>query len=157
MARQKTLNTKQQLEKDMLVPVANFTNGILIYVNKRNGMEWKWEGFGAVDEIELSELITIKSSQPKFLYEPWMFILDSDVVDHLGLTKMYENLMKPDDIDKIFQLSNDKIEELLQNAPSGMKQVIALRARDLMKQGKFDSLSKKRIIERVLNIKFDAE
>jgi hypothetical protein len=155
MARQS--KGKQQLDKNMLVTVANFTTGGLTYVNPRTGMQWRWVGFGATDDIELSELITIKSSQPKFLTEPWMLVLNDDVVEVLGLSKMYENIIKPDEFDRIYALPIDQLETILVNAPTGMKQVIALKAKQMIANGEFDSIQKQRLIEKVLNIKLEEE
>jgi hypothetical protein len=158
MARQQAKATvRPQLNKDMLVPVASFTTGHLVYINTRNGMEWNWHGFGATDDIELGELITMKSAQPKFIYEPWLIILNDEVVDYLGLTSFYETLMKPDDVDRVFSLPDKEMEELLTNAPSGVKRVVALRAKELIEKNEFDSIRKKNIIERLFKVKLTQE
>ena len=42
--------------------------------------------------MNLAELMTMKSSKPKYLTEPYMVIDDMEVVEKLGLTKLYEDM-----------------------------------------------------------------
>jgi hypothetical protein len=80
----------------------NITNGILIYKSKKTGMHLQFEKYGDIEYIEFGELLTMKTSSRKFLEEPWILILDEEVVKYLGLEKLYKKLVHPENIDAIF-------------------------------------------------------
>lgn len=150
----KTYRTRKELPRNMLVPVVSFYMGGCKYTSPRTGASWRFSEFGAIDEIELSELITMKSSKPKYLNVPWLVILDDDVVEFLGLQQLYSKLIKPKDIDKFFKLRSEKMREILTNAPKGLKQLITARAQKLIDSGNklMDSNSKRSVIEQTCNV-----
>lgn len=141
-----------ELDRNLLIPVMNNTTGTLIYISKKTGAEWKMQGYGAVDEMELGELITMKSAHPKFLNQPWLIILDDEVVEYLGLTKLYENVLKPEELDEFFDLPIDEMESIMKKAPMGMKQLIASKAKQMYADGILDSVKKKELIESTFGI-----
>lgn len=143
------------VDKDDYVDVMNNTIGTLSYYNPRTTGEWLIEGYGTTDTMQVSDLITMKSSQSKILNEGWLIILDEDVVNYLRLTELYKKIIKPNDLDRVFGLPDDKMESILQKSPNGIKTLIAQKMIEKIKSGKFDSLNKKKIVEKVLNVKLD--
>lgn len=141
---------KKDLPLHRQVPVMNITNGGLIYVSKRSGAEWRFERYGDVENIELQELLTMRSSQRKFFDEPFILILDEEVVEFLGLKKSYEKLIKPDSIDEVFNMNNDDFKEVIEKAPRGIKQLIVSRAREKYDNGTFDSIRKIKILNETM-------
>lgn len=146
---------KRKIERDELVTVMNYTTGKVVYQSKKTGAEWVFHEFGDTDEIEVNELVTMKNAHRRYLTEPWLFILDEDVVDYLGLNKVYENLLEPEEVDRFFELSSNKMREILEKAPSGLKQLIASKAIQKIKDGSLDSMSRIKVIEETLNVSFD--
>jgi hypothetical protein len=144
MARQKKV---EELRTDK-IPVISFVNNNLFYRSKRTGRVWDFMEFGAKDYMDLDELVTMRSASPKFLTEPWLIILDDKVVEHLGLTDLYNKIVMPDKIDKLFEMKPSEFSEILNNAPSAMKQLIISRARTLIAEEK---LYDRRIISAIEN------
>lgn len=141
--------------KNDLITIMNNTGGHLVYVNSRTQEEWFMETYGDTLDITYGELITMKSTQPKILKEAWALILDNNAIAALGLSKLYENILNPDDIEKFFKLSENKMEMFLDKCPSGMHMVIVKKAKDMIAEGMFDSRKKIELIEDKLKVKFD--
>jgi len=130
----------------------NTTTGKVLYKSKKTGAEWVLTEYGDTDQIEVSELITMKNAHPRYLKEPWLMILDDDVVNYLGLSKLYKNVLDPDELDELFKISNKKFEKILKDAPRGMKQLIVGTAKQKLENGTFDSIKKKELIEETFGI-----
>jgi hypothetical protein len=146
---------RKEIDKNELVPVLNCTNGTLVYISKKTGAEYRFSEFGGIEYLEVSELTTMKSSQPKFLNEPWLIIMHDDVVDYLGLTKLYEKIIEPKNIESIFKYSDEKFGEVIKQVPSGIKQLIISKAMEKLRNKTFYSLPKKELIEETFNVKLE--
>jgi len=142
-----TKTIRPQIDRYRHVPVMNVTNGTLVYVS-RNGAEWVWEGYGAVEDIEYHELQTMKSSQRRFIDEPFIIILDEEVVSAMGLERQYEKLDREQlqSLDVIFKLRQEEFEKTLKSLPKGIQHSVITRANYLYGIGKLESLAKIRFI-----------
>jgi hypothetical protein len=143
---------KPTLDKNELIPVMNITNGPLLYISLKTGMSVKFEQYGDVEYLEVGELLTMRSSQKRYLEEPWMLIMDEEIVNYLGLDKLYQKLISPQNIDKIFTFDQATFQEIIENAPMGYNQLIISRAKQRLKDGSLDSLAKIKILEEKFNI-----
>jgi hypothetical protein len=143
---------KPSLDKNELIPVMNITNGSLVYQSRKTGLEVKFERYGDIEYLEVGELLTMRSGQRRFLDEPWILILDDEVVNYLGLDKLYKKLENPQNIDNIFSFDNDTFEQVVQSSPRGYAQLIISRARLKIKEGTLDSVSKIKILEDRFNV-----
>jgi hypothetical protein len=132
MARQKKIE-ENRTDK---IPVISFVNNNLFYRSKRTGRVWDFMEFGSKDYMDLDELVTMRSASPKYLTEPWLIILNDDVVDHLGLADLYKKIVMPDKIDQLFEMRPSEFNEILNNAPTAMKQLIVSRAKTLIAEEK---------------------
>lgn len=146
-----TKKEKRKLQRNDLIPVMNYTSGLLVY-EARDGRGWRFENYGDTDEMELGDLITMKNSQPRLLNEPWLLILDEDAVEYLGLSKLYERVVKPDDVENLFKLPENKLEEVLTKAPLSVKQLVADMARQMVDNQQLTNIVTIKVIERILNI-----
>jgi hypothetical protein len=148
---------KRKIDGNTPVLVMNNTTGLLIFVNKRTQAEFVIEGYGNFEEMLVSDLINMRSSAPALLNEGYLIILDDEVVDYLRLNKVYENILKPEDIDTFFKQNDAKMREILTKCPRGMKELLFDKAREMIKSGHpdMDYNSKKRVFEEVFNVKFD--
>lgn len=133
---------KIEVDLDAMIPVMNITSGTLIYINKKTGAEWVWDEYGVIDYMEYRELLGMRSGDKRFLNEPFILVMDDEAVEKLGLTKMYDNMKSPDQIDEIFNLSQAAFENVVENSPKGIKHLIATRARKLYEMGELDSARK---------------
>lgn len=148
---------KPEMHQNILVPIMSCAYGTVSYTSKRTGREWKWTNYGQMDNMELSELVAMRNAHRRYLEEPWLMILEESVVEYLGLSKVYENCIKPDEIDAYFKLGIDKMREILEKAPNGMKQLIIATATEKIASGTFDSRKKIKMIEEVSGIKLEDE
>lgn len=143
---------KPSLDKNELIPVMNITNGSLVYQSRKTGMEVKFERYGDIEYLEVGELLTMRSGQRRFLDEPWILIMDNEVVNYLGLDKLYKKLENPQNIDNIFAFDNEAFEEIVKSSPRGYAQLIISRAKIKIKEGTLDSVSKIKILEERFNV-----
>lgn len=143
----------KKIENDDLIKVMNYTAGRLIYINPRTQQQWTFDGYGAIDHMSFSELQTIKSVYPKFLFEPWLVILNDEAVSQLGISDFYNKILQPKEIDKFFNMSEYEMEAFLNNAPNNMKKLIIDITKDKIKKKTFGDLFKIKHIESVLKCK----
>lgn len=143
---------KRKLNRDDSIPVMNYTTGRLIHDSRITGQTWIWDNFGDIYELELQELISIKNSAGRMLSEVWMLILDDDAVEHLGLTKYYDNVLDPNDFDIFFDLADSKIDEILSKAPSSVKEIICHLAKKKIEGGELNRFSTIKLLEKHFEI-----
>jgi hypothetical protein len=146
MARPKKLKNNDE------VTVVNNTVGKLIYISNKTGFQMVLDGYGAIDKIPFGELITMKSSQPKFINDAWLIILDEEAIKQLKLEKQYENIIKPDDLDSFYDLNDKKMGEMLDNMPNQMKETIAKITKQKIENRELNDLFKIKLIEEKLGI-----
>jgi hypothetical protein len=140
-----------QVDKDKLIPIMNITAHSLIYLSKRTGAEWNWEQYGDIEYMEMAELLTMRNAHRRFLDEPFILIMDDDAVNYLGLEKMYEKMISPDNIDKVFKMKMDNFKEVINSSPKGIQILIANRAKQLIDNGELDSMAKINFINEIFN------
>jgi hypothetical protein len=151
-AKPKTRAKKKQIDLSELVPCRNITSGMLIYKSTKTGLEATWSEYGDEEYLEVSELLTMKTSQPKFLKEPWLLVDDEEVADYLGLTKMYANLIPVDELDYFFEKDAKEIAEILPLLPKGSRELVADKARKLIEANELDSTKVIRLLEQELKV-----
>lgn len=146
---------KRIIDRDEWVTIMNYTTGRTRYTSKKTGTEVTFSEFGQTDEIQVGELITMKNAHPRYLREPWLVILDEDVVEFLGLQEVYKNLVITDNLEEIFKMSGEQFKEMLIKAPKGMAQTIVSKATELIENKRLDSMSIIRTIQEVCGIEFE--
>ncbi len=150
-----------KVDRDAYVTIMNTTNGTVIYKSKKTGQEWKFTEYGQTDDIQVSELINMHNIHKRYLREPWLIIVDENdenakaVIAYLGLNTVYENLIKPADLERFFRLEPDKMEIILNRVPDGIKQLIVSKTLDMVRANKFDSISRIKVIQKVANVDFE--
>jgi hypothetical protein len=107
--------------------------------------------------MTVSDLKNMRSSSASLLLEGYLIILDEDIVDHLRLQNVYENILKPEDVDNFFKQNDVKMRDILEKCPKGMKELLFMKAKEKVKSGHpdMDYNSKKRVFEDIFNVKFD--
>lgn len=124
----------------------------LIYISSRTSDKFEWAEYGDVQYITMGELISMKSTQPRFLKEGWLIVDDEEAIEQLGLSAMYGNIFEIDDMDSFFAKSEDEIERILSNMPRGFKNSLASFARERIESGKLDSNRKIKLLEQLLDV-----
>lgn len=124
----------------------------LVYISKRTGDKFEWAEYGDIQDITFGELITMKSTQPRFLKEGWVIVDDEEAIEQLGLTTMYGNIFEIKDMDSFFASDVQEIQRILSNMPRGFKNSIATFAREHVESGKLDSNRKIKLLEQLLDV-----
>lgn len=141
----------KEIDQSQLVSVRNGFRGKLVYISARTGEQFVWEEYGDEQEMELRELKSVKASAKKFFEENW-FLLDDWVVRYLGVESFYKHALSPDTFDEIFQKSPDEIKSVIAEMSHGQRDSIAYRAKELIVEGRVDSLKVIAALEEALGI-----
>lgn len=156
---------KTQIPMDYEIPIKSNVQGILVYLSKKTGFETQWGQMGDIAYIEYSELITMRNTARAFFEDNWIIVEDTDeytaeeVLYALNVDKYYKGIMNLDSIDEIFDLSIDKIKEIVPTLSKGCKRNVISRAMALIKENdsRLDSSSKVRTLEEILEVKLVEE
>ena len=140
-----------EINRDELIVCRSATEN-LVYISKRTGEKFEWAEFGDVQYITLGELITMKSTQPRFLKEGWLIIDDEEAIEQLGLAKMYGNIFEIEDMAEFLEKDPYEMERILKNMPRGFKNSIAQFAREQVESGELDSNRKIKLLEQLLDV-----
>ena len=147
----KTRKTRRKLPLDMLVEVTNGYAGKLNYVSKKNaGYSIVFDSFGQKDEMELGELVSARNSQKRFFTDNWFLIDDVEVLEYLNVAKFYENSFTAENFDNIFEMSEDEILKVVPTMTTGQKNTLIYRTKQLVEEGKLDSLKTIDALEKAL-------
>ena len=143
---------KKKIDRDTVVGCRNLTSGRLTYISKKTGMETVWSEFGDEEYLDVAELLTMKTSQPAFLKEPWLFIDDEDVVEYLGLKEMYKSIIPIDEVEDFFNLSTAEARKIIPRLPKGMKTLIGEMARKGIQNETLTNINMIRLLQDELNL-----
>ena len=157
----KTIQNSAKIPLDTVVPVTCNVVGGASYVSaKTNGYTINWDAYGAVEYVELSELVGMRNTARRFYEDNWIVLEDTDeysaiqLYDFLKVTKYYEKVFTPENIDSIFDMESAEIIRTVSSLSKGMKDTIAARAKIKYDAKELDSNKKIETLETALNVKF---
>lgn len=141
----KNIQNLKRIPLDTLVPVVCNVLGGAIYVSKKTmGYTVEWEEMGSVEYMELNELASMKNTDKRFFEDNWIILEDTEdytamqLYDFLKVSKFYKNVFTPDTIDEIFTYSKDKIVKTISVLSRGMRETIAVRAKQKLDDNTLD-------------------
>lgn len=143
---------KRELDPNMYITVKNGFNGTLVYKSKRTGERFVWREFGDEQDIELMELKSARNSNKAFFENNWFLFDDPDVIEWLGVTKYYKYALNSANFDKIFTKTPDEIKKTVAGLSSGQKKTMVFRAKQLIADGKIDSIRVITALEESLSV-----
>ena len=133
------------------VTVYNGFQGKLVYKSKHTNETFIWDKFGDEQDIELRELKNAKSSDKAFFINNWFMFKDEWIINYLGIRQFYKNALTIDRFDDIFTMNPKELKKALEEVPEGQKSSVVFRAKELIRDGKIDSLATISILEKCLN------
>jgi hypothetical protein len=147
----------RELSPTTQVLCMNNTVGGLSYRPQFGGRGFRTEGYGKHLRIQLQDLENLYNEAPRIIDEGWLYILDHDVVEHMYLNNIYENLVSPKDVDKFINLPEEDIKAKLENAPHSMKATMFNVLKKKIQDGdqKLNYLPTRRFFEEILGAQFD--
>lgn len=140
----------KDVDQNEPVVVRNGFQGRLVYHSKRTGETWVWDSFGAEQEIELRELKNARNSARSFFERNWFMFDEPWVIDYLGVRQYYKNSLRLDQFDEIFTKTPSELRRILMQIPEGQLQSVGYRAKELISEGKIDSLKVIETLETIL-------
>lgn len=159
----KEVKRKEKLKLDDSIELEVKSNvfGQLIYINHKTGDETIWDNQGDIQVVTARDLKDMKAKQKAFYENNWISIVGSpdidedeysvaDIYDALQVTRYYKDYNIPEDLDEVFSWSVNELEEKLLKMPTSIRETIAIRANEKIKDGTLDSISKIKTIEEVL-------
>lgn len=149
----KQYKVKRQLDPHTIVSVRSGFHGLLIYKSKHTGETFEWADFGDEQDMELQELRSAKASTDKVFYENnWFIIDDPEIVEFLGVAKYYQNSLKIDEFDTLFEMSPEEVSAKVAKLPKGQRMSVAYRARKMIENGDIDSIKLINALENSLGV-----
>lgn len=142
---------KPKIDRDELIEVMNFTTGEVIHINPRTKEEYIWSDYGDIKLLPFSELIEMKSRYPKFLKQPWLLIMNNEVIEHFGLTEFYKTLVMPEELDAFYKMGDEEMVKFIHNTTKDMRSLIVTQTRQKIRNKEFGDLFKIRLIESTIN------
>lgn len=147
-----TFKVKKDLSPTMIVTVKNGFNGTLVYKSKRTGELFIWDAFGSEQEMELQDLKAAKNSYKAFFINNWFLFDDPGIVEWLGMEQYYKHALNTESFNELFVSDPEQIEETIGKLSAGQKKSVAFRAKQLIKDGKIDSIKVINALEKSLSI-----
>lgn len=139
-------------DPNQIITVRNGFQGRLVYVSKKTGEKFVWDGFGDEQDMEFSELKSARSASKKYFSNNWFMFDDPEVVEQLGMTQFYRFALKIDDFDKLFTKSPSEISDVISKLSEGQKKSVAYRAKQLITEGEIDSNKVIATLEKCLGV-----
>lgn len=146
--RKKSVN----IDLHEMIPVRSVTKGGLSYKSPKTGLLVRWNDYGSEEYLEFGEIMTMKSSKPKFLTEPYIVIDDEQVVEKLGLKELYANLEAVGNIETLFRDDVKTMEDKIAKMPKGIKKLAGDKSREMIQNGELYDIRKIKLLESKLNI-----
>lgn len=155
-----TRNVKRKsIPADYMIPVKSGVQGILVYLSKKTyGYTVEWNSYGDIEYIEYSELLSMRNTSKAFFENNWIFFEDTDdytaqeLYEILKVEKYYKNTVLGENLDDIFLMTTDEIISTIAPLSKGLKETIALSARNKIDSGELDSIKRIEALEKALNV-----
>nr|DAI25481.1 MAG TPA: hypothetical protein [Caudoviricetes sp.] len=142
------------------VPVRSAVYGTLIYVDSLTRREWTWSQYGMTRNLTIETLENARNSQEAFFVNGWWEIDPSyehkdELLDYLDATHLYSKDVNIDNFDALLRKSAAEITAVISKLSVSQKVQLARRAQELIKEGRLDSMSAIRALEKTLGTEFE--
>lgn len=144
----------KDIDVNQYITVYNGFQGQLVYISKRTGETFEWDGYGDSQDVELRELKNAKNSYKKFFTHNWFMFSEEDdwVIDYLGVRAFYRNAIPLDGFDELFELPTNELVSKISKLSTGQKRSVIYRAKQLIAEHQIDSLNKISALEEALDV-----
>lgn len=145
---------KSKIKNDDLIVIMSGIDSVSYYSTRTN-RKWAFSYFGQQDTMEYSELIAMNNNHPIYLKEGYIIVLDKEVQEELKLTSLYENIITPENLNDVFSMEREDLENFVNALPEGQKQILISKARELYEQDKIEKVSTIKFFQEKFNFSFD--
>lgn len=142
------------------VPVRSAVYGTLIYVDSLTRREWTWSQYGMTRNLTIETLENARNSQEAFFVNGWWEIdpgyeHKDELLDYLDAAHLYSKDVNIDNFDALLRKSAAEITAVISKLSVSQKVQLARRAQELIKEGRLDSMSAIRALEKTLGTEFE--
>lgn len=142
------------------VPVRSAVYGTLIYVDSLTRREWTWSQYGMTRNLTIETLENARNSQEAFFVNGWWEIDPSyehkdELLNYLDAAHLYSKDVNIDNFDALLRKSAAEITAVISKLSVSQKVQLARRAQELIKEGRLDSMSAIRALEKTLGTEFE--
>ena len=120
-----------------------------------------WNDFGDEEFLDLQELISMRNTDLRFFKDNWIIIDDSEgytaqeIMNYIKVYQYYDKNVNIDNFDSLFNETPEKIKETVSKMSSGVKDTIAIRAKQLYNAGTLDSRKRVEALEESLGVELE--
>ncbi len=109
----------------------------------KSGEIYTFESEGATEYIEYRDLVAAIRSNSNTLFRPFIIVKDKDFIDEQDkLRKFYDDLYTIEDYDEFFRLPANRMRNILDKLPEGIKSTIKSMAVTKIADGSLDSIAR---------------
>ena len=140
---------------DDFIRCRSIIQGKYIQGGKKTGAVYVFYGYGDETDIQYSDLRTMKLSRDSAIYLPMIVIEDETLLatkEWADVKELYDSMYTTDDIAQILNLPLAKFREILEQAPTGLKNAIKIEVSDGYSNGTFDSINKIKAVEEICDV-----
>lgn len=142
------------------VPIRSAVYGTLIYTDSLSRRTWIWNEFGLRHELTIETLENARNSQPAFFINGWWEIDSAyehrqELLEFLDAAKFYQADVSIDNFDTLLKKPATEITAVVKKLPVAQKVQLSRRAQELINEGRLDSMSAIRALEKALNVEFE--
>lgn len=151
-----------KLDDDVLIKVKSNVYGFMLYKNHKTGDRTEWANFGDIQDMTMGDLRAMKAGSRAFFEDCMIYLLgvnedgyeyitSEDLYKMLNVSHYYKDILDIDSINDIFLWSDEDIELKIPNMTQGLKSSIIIAANTMIEEGKIDSISKIKVLEKALS------
>lgn len=146
----------EKLPMNANIPVRSLTFGTLIYKSPFNNAAFVWNKIGATIYMTVEEITQMNNQNENFLKKPYVVLLDERAVKQFGLTSVYENVAKINDLGRLFKSDMKTISKTIDDAIRvNMRDILISKVRDMYKKKKLTDINVIRMLSE--RLQFDLE
>lgn len=146
----KVTQTKKQYDAEEAIPCRSVTYGKLICVGPKSKLNYEWENYGDITEVEYQDLRALQSTHSGFLTKPLFVIEDEELVKQWSSSlKIVYDRVASLDVDSLFKMTPSQFKKKLESFPASYRQTVVEMANKMILTGELDSLAKIKAIDEV--------
>ena len=158
----KQVTEKPKLTNDYEIKVISNFDGKVGYVSRNQLFAFELDGYGSYDYVNMGELRAIRNGHIRFFKENWILLEDpqgnytpDELYQELRVSNFYNNIYTPDEIEDLFNLSEDKLKVIIKGYPKSFKELIFHLAERKIINGELDSTKKREAIQNATGFTFE--
>ena len=144
---------KALYDADTPIPCRSLTAGFLNMFGGKTKNTYQWLDAGMVEYVEYQDLQYALVGRSVHLNEPLIMIEDEELLQQDGwnrLQTIYDNIYSPKDLTEILRLPTSQMSAVIKKLPKGAKNSIGTLAKTMMEDGRLDSISRVKEIDKIL-------